>query len=494
MPRAKQKVNAENLNRKILLTGATGYIGGRLLGILNHEGFSVRCMTRRPDALQHVKNETTEIVPADALDKNSLRGVFKGIDTAFYLIHSLGSKEGFVRQDQQAARNFGEAAAESGVQRIIYLGGLANADEKLSDHLRSRIETGERLRAGGVPVIEFRASIILGSGSLSFEMIRTLVEKLPVMTTPRWVKVKAQPIGVNDVLAYLLAALSLKTTGNKIYEIGGSDQLSYMDIMREYARQRGLKRFMIPVPVLTPKLSSYWLGLVTPLYARIGRKLIDGVRYPTVVKDHSALEDFEIRPKSTAEAIAEALRNEDSDFAVTHWSDALSSSGCAPPAWGGVKFGNRIIDSRTRKANVPARIAFIPIARIGGETGWYYANLLWRLRGFIDLLVGGVGLRRGRKNLEELHVGDPLDFWRVEVYEPGHRLRLAAEMKLPGRAWLDFEVTSISENESEIRQTAIFDPIGLSGILYWKFSYPFHLLIFSGMLRNITKAVKKEPQ
>ncbi len=485
-------MNADKQNKKILLTGATGYIGGRLLGLLHNEGFSVRCMTRRPDALQHVKNSTTEIVPADALDKDSLNGAFKGIDTAFYLIHSLGSKEGFVRQDQQAAKNFGEAAAEAGMQRIIYLGGLANADEKLSDHLRSRIETGERLRASGVPVIEFRASIILGSGSLSFEMIRTLVEKLPVMTTPRWVKVKAQPIGVTDVLAYLLAALSLETTANKIYEIGGSDRLSYMDIMREYARQRGLKRFMIPVPVLTPKLSSYWLGLVTPLYARIGRKLIDGVRYPTVVKDTSALADFEIRPKSTAEAIAEALRNEDSNFAVTHWSDAFSSSGYAPSAWGGVKFGNRIVDSRTRRANVPAQIAFIPIAHIGGDTGWYYANFLWRLRGFIDLLVGGVGLRRGRKNPETLHVGDPLDFWRVEVYEPDCRLRLAAEMKLPGRAWLEFEVNQLSENTSEIRQTAIFDPVGLGGLLYWYLSYPLHHFIFSGMLRNISKAAEAE--
>ena len=485
-------MNIKKQSKKILLTGATGYIGGRLLELLHNQGFSVRCMTRRPDALQHVKNSTTEIFPADALDKNSLTGVFKGIETAFYLIHSLGSKKGFVRQDQQAAKNFGEAAAEAGVQRIIYLGGLANADEKLSDHLRSRIESGERLRASGVPVIEFRASIILGSGSLSFEMIRTLVEKLPVMTTPRWVKVKAQPIGVTDVLAYLLAALSLETSANKIYEIGGSDSLSYMDIMREYAHQRGLKRYMIPVPVLTPKLSSYWLGLVTPLYARIGRKIIDGVRYPTVVKDPSALADFKIRPKSTAAAIAEALRNEDNNFAVTHWSDALSSSGYAPSAWGGVKFGNRIVDSRTRKVNVPAQNAFIPIARIGGSTGWYYANFLWRLRGFIDLLVGGVGLRRGRKNPAMLHVGNPLDFWRVEVYEPDCRLKLAAEMKLPGRAWLEFEVNLLSENTSEIRQTAIFDPIGLGGLLYWHLSYPLHHFIFAGMLCNIAKAAESE--
>lgn len=483
-------MNVDTYSKKILLTGATGYIGGRLLRLLREKKLDIRCMTRRPEALEHIKDEHTEVIAGDALDRDSLDGVFTGVDTAFYLIHSLGSKEGFVQQDQQAAKNFGEAASRSGVNRIIYLGGLANSDEKLSDHLRSRIETGERLRASGVQVIEFRASIILGSGSLSFEMIRTLVEKLPVMTTPSWVKVKAQPIGVTDVLAYLIAGLTMKTTENKVYEIGGSDELSYMEIMREYASQRGLKRFMIPVPVLTPKLSSYWLGLVTPLYARIGRKIIDGVRYPTVVKDPSALEDFAISPKSTAAAIAEALRNEDNEFALTHWSDSLSSSGRTTPAWGGVKFANRIVDSRTRKVNVSTELAFKPIGRIGGETGWYYANFLWRLRGFVDLLVGGVGLRRGRKNSEILYVGDPVDCWRVEVYEPG-RLRLAAEMKLPGRAWLEFEVNKLSDEESEIRQTAIFDPIGFSGLMYWHLSYPFHFFIFSGMLRNISKAAEK---
>ena len=471
----------------ILLTGATGYIGGRLMRRLRQEGYLLRCLTRRPEALAHLKQSGIEVVYGDVLKKESLKKeIFKDAETAFYLIHSLGAREGFIEQDQIAAKNFGQAAACAGVERIIYLGGLANPDEELSDHLRSRIETGERLRDSGVQVIEFRASIILGSGSLSFEMIRALVEKLPVMTTPRWVKVQAQPIGVSDVLDYLLAAVSLKTEGNRIFEIGGADQVSYMDIMREYARQRGLKRTMIPVPVLTPKLSSYWLGLVTPLYARIGRKLIDGVRNPTVVRDQSALEDFSIRPKTTAEAIAEALRCENNEFAETHWADALSSGG-TPRSWGGVRFGNRIVDSKAVKVPVAADQAFKPVNRIGGETGWYYADFLWRLRGFLDLLVGGVGLRRGRKHPEKLRVGDPLDFWRVEIYEPGRRLRLAAEMKLPGRAWLDFEVVPLSETESEIRQTAIFDPVGLGGILYWKVCLPFHILIFSGMLRNIAK-------
>lgn len=248
--------------------------------------------------------------------------------------------------------------------------------------MRSRFETGEILRKSGVQVIEFRASVILGSGSLSFEMIRSLVEKLPVMTTPRWVKVKAQPIAINDVLAYLMAAISLNTENNRIYEIGGADQLSYGDIMREYARQRGLKRLLIPVPVLTPKLSSYWLGLVTPLYARIGRKLIEGVRTETIVRSTAALKDFDIRPVSTSKAIALALRNEDQRFAETHWTDALSSSGYAPPKWGGTKFGNRLIESHSVQVETSQQNAFLPIQQIGGVNGWYYANFLWRIRGF----------------------------------------------------------------------------------------------------------------
>lgn len=471
----------------ILLTGATGYIGGRLLHVLKTNGYTVRCMTRRPEALKHLEDESTEAIYGDALDRSSLEGVFKDIDCAFYFIHSLGSKEGFVRQDQIAARNFSECAREQGVRRIIYLGGLANPDEDLSDHLKSRLEVGDYLRKSGIQVIDFRASIILGSGSLSFEMIRTLVEKLPVMIIPKWVMVEAQPIAINDVLSYLVAAITLETDKNKVYEIGGANTVSYMGIMKEYARQRNLKRLMIRVPVLSLRLSSYWLGLVTPLYARIGKKLIDSVRHPTVVRDQSALHDFTIRPTSVENAIRDALSYEEHEFAETRWSDALSSSGRAPRTWGGVKFGNRIIDSRTETVAAPPEQAFIAIRRIGGDRGWYYADWLWQLRGFLDLIVGGVGLRRGRKNPDFLHVGDALDFWRVEVYEPDRRLRLLAEMKLPARAWLEMEVRPADGGTTEIHQTVMYDPIGLWGLLYWYALYPFHYFIFSGMIRSIAR-------
>jgi uncharacterized protein YbjT (DUF2867 family) len=389
-----------------------------------------------------------------------------------------------VHLDREGALNFGEAAARAGIGRIIYLGGLADPDSGLSEHLKSRIEVGEILRRSGVQVIEFRASIILGSGSLSFELIRSLVERLPVMTTPRWVRVEAQPIAVDDVLDYLIEAIDLPAEKNRIYEIGGKDRISYGGIMQEYARQRSLKRLMIPVPLLTPRLSSYWLGLVTPLYARIGRKLIDGVRSPTVVSDNAALEDFKVRPRSAGKAIQLALCNEERAFAETRWSDAVASAGSKTGDWAGVRFGNRFVDIRKVLLSVPADRAFAPIKRIGGKRGWYFADGLWKFRGFLDLLAGGVGLRRGRRDPEDLRTGDALDFWRVVAYEPDRRLRLQAEMKLPGRAWLEFEVKSAGKG-TEIHQTAIFDPVGLFGLLYWIILYPVHVFIFSGMLRKI---------
>jgi hypothetical protein len=343
-----------------------------------------------------------------------------------------------------------------------------------------------------VQVIEFRASIIIGSGSLSFELIRALVERLPAMICPKWVATPAQPIAIEDVLEYLLAALDLQEEKSRIYEIGGPERVCYGDIMREYARQRGLTRLMIPVPLLTPYLSSLWLGMVTPVYARIGRKLIEGLRNPTVVGDPSALKDFAIRPRGLAEAMTRALLNEDRGFAETRWSDALSSSGLKP-RWGGVRFGSRIVDSRTATVNVPPETAFAPIQRIGGKTGWYYGNWLWQLRGVLDLVVGGVGLRRGRRDVADLRIGDTIDFWRVEAFEPNRLLRLQAEMRLPGRAWLEFEVTG-KDQESLIRQTAIFDPVGLFGLVYWYALYPLHCLVFAGMLKVLCRAAGKEQQ
>jgi uncharacterized protein YbjT (DUF2867 family) len=472
----------------ILLTGATGYIGGRLLKRLEAEGCPVRCLTRRPESLQARVASSTELAAGDVLNADSLRRAMDGVHTAYYLVHSMGTAHGFEETDRQAAEQFGAVARAQGIQRIIYLGGLGDPSGKLSAHLRSRQEVGEILRRSGVPVIEFRASIVIGSGSLSFEMIRALVERLPVMIAPRWVNIRAQPIAIQDVLQYLRAGLDLPNGASAIYEIGGPDQVSYGELMREYARQRGLHRFTISVPVLTPRLSSLWLGLVTPLYARVGRKLIDSIRHQTIVLDNAASKVFVVRPIGVPEAIAKALRNEDCEFSETRWSDALSSAGPAP-RWGGVRFGNRLVDSRTFRVAARPASAFAPIQRIGGATGWYYGNWAWRIRGWVDLLVGGVGMRRGRPETEHLKVGDALDCWRVEVFEPGRLLRLAAEMKLPGRAWLEFEVTSNADG-AIIRQTAIFDPVGLGGLMYWYLVYPLHQLGFSGMLRAIARAAE----
>lgn len=476
---------------RILLTGATGYIGGRLLPLLERRGFRLRCLARRPEELRPRVAPATEVAPGDVLRPETLAAAFEGVETAYYLIHSMGSIGDFQHDDRQAAANFASAAKKAGVRRIVYLGGLGNPARGLSQHLRSRQETGEVLRESGVQVIEFRASIIIGSGSLSFEMIRALVERLPVMICPKWVATPAQPIAVEDVLDYLLAALDLAGQESRIFEIGGPEQVSYGELIREYARRRGLRRVMIPVPVLTPRLSSMWLGLVTPVYARVGRKLIEGLRNPTVVEDRLALKAFPIRPRGLSEALERALANEDHRFAETRWSDA-SSSGGAAPQWGGVRFGSRIIDSRTATVAVPPSAAFAPIARIGGTAGWYYGNWLWRLRGAMDLLVGGVGMRRGRRDLNTLRVGDVVDFWRVEAFEPGLLLRLRAEMKLPGRAWLEFEVTEDEQKHGTIRQTALFDPLGLFGLAYWYSLYPLHKIVFAGMLKALVRKAEAE--
>ena len=427
----------------------------------------------------------TQVVEADVLKPETLATALEGVEMAYYLVHSMGSGGDFEAQDRKAAKNFGDAARRAGVQRIIYLGGLGRGPE-LSPHLKSRHEVGQVLRESGVPVLEFRASIVIGSGSLSFEMVRALVERLPVMITPRWVEVQAQPIALDDLIEYLVAALDVPLAESRMFEIGGADRVSYGDLMREYARQRGLRRVMIRVPFLTPWLSSLWLGLVTPLHARVGRKLVESIKHPTVVHDTTALEVFPVQPLGVSEAIAAAIRNEDREFAETNWYNAFSSGG-EGRNWAGVRFRNRFVDSRTREVDVGPAEAFAPIRRIGGKTGWYAYNWLWRLRGFLDLLVGGVGMRRGRSMPEELRVGDALDFWRVEAYEPNRLLRLSAEMRLPGRAWLEFEVEP-REGGATIRQTAVFDPVGLFGLAYWYLVYPLHRLVFSRMLENIARA------
>jgi len=476
----------------ILLTGASGYVGGRLLGSLEQSGHRVRCLARRPEFLTPKIAPSTEVLAGDVLDRGSLDAALQGVGVAFYLVHSMGSTGSFEEEDRRAAHNFGEAAKAAGVHRIVYLGGLGNDKADLSPHLRSRQEVGEILRQSGVAVLELRASIVIGSGSLSFEVIRALVERLPVMITPRWVSVPAQPIAIEDLIAYLMAAIHVRISGSRIFEIGGADQVSYGDIMRAYARHRGIRILMIPVPVLTPYLSSLWLGLVTPLYARVGRKLIDSIKHPSIVLDPSARETFDIRPMGIDEALRRALANEEREFATTRWSDALSSAGQLR-SWGGIRFGTRLVDSRTATVQKPPAIAFRPIQRIGGDAGWYAWNWVWRLRGFLDLLVGGVGLRRGRPDAETVRVGDTIDFWRVEAFEPDRRLRLVAEMKLPGRAWLEFEVTG-DDSSSTIRQTAVFDPVGVLGQAYWYAMYPMHQVVFGSMLRRLAAAAVGEPE
>jgi uncharacterized protein YbjT (DUF2867 family) len=473
----------------VLLTGASGYVGGRLLKSLEGRGCRVRCLARRPAGIKAKAGPSTEVVAGDVLDRSSLEPALRGVDVAYYLVHSMGSANSFEQADRQAARNFGEAAKAARVNRIIYLGGLGKTEEALSAHLRSRHEVGDVLRESGVPVLEFRASIIIGSGSLSFEMIRSLVERLPIMITPKWVNVPAQPVAIDDVLRYLVDALQLPLSQYRVYEIGGADKVSYAGIMLAYARQRDIRLRMISVPVLTPFVSSLWLGLVTPLYARIGRKLIESIIHSTVVRDAAALGTFAVRPMGIEEAIRNAIVSEDRDFAATRWSDALSSSG-ALPTWGGVQFGSRLVDSRSLHIASTPTAAFDPVLRIGGKTGWYAWNWLWWLRGFLDLIVGGVGMRRGRRSDTSLCVGDTVDFWRVEALETD-MLRLVAEMKLPGRAWLEFEVTG-DDSSATIRQTAIFDPIGLLGRAYWYVLYPLHQLVFGGMLRGIARAALGE--
>ncbi len=470
----------ENL---VLLTGATGYVGGRLLKALEESKFQLRCLARRPELLSPRVSPNTEVVKGDALERSSLISAMHGVNIAFYLIHSMGSAGSFEENDRIAAINFGEIAKEAGVKRIIYLGGLGNEQEVLSSHLRSRQEVGSLLRASKVPVIEFRASIVIGSGSLSFEMIKSLVERLPIMLIPKWALMYAQPIAIEDLTSYLMEALYNRDNTNYLFEIGGFDQVSYLDIMRIYAKSINKRVLMIPVPVLTPYLSSLWLGLVTPLYARIGRKLVESIVHSTVVHDDIALRKFKIKPIGVEEAIQSAIKLENRESAVSRWYDSTSSSGETNP-YKGYKFGEKLIDARTININVNPKTAFDPIQNIGGEKGWYAWNILWQIRGFIDLLVGGVGMRRGRSHKDKLIVGGTIDFWRIEKIVPNKFLSLSAEMKLPGRAWLEFEVVG-QGNSCTIKQTAIFEPVGILGKIYWYSLYPLHQLIFAGMLQAI---------
>ena len=485
-------MNGTDQQPKILLTGATGCIGGRLLAALEAGGRAVRCMTRRPDALTGQVGPNSSVVRGDCLDPVSLQGACAGIDTAYYMVHSMGGGANFEAQDRAAARNFGAAARAAGVRRIVYVGGLGSSSG-LSRHLRSRHETGEVLRASGVPVIEFRSGIVLGAGSLSFELIRALVERLPVMVCPSWVRTPTQPIALADLVAYLAAALDLPHGASRLFEVGGADVVSYRDVMHEYARWRGLRRLLIPVPLLTPRLSSLWLGLTTPVYARVGRELVDGLRTATVVNDAAARTAFPIQPLDLGPAIARAVEEEDAAFAATPWSEATLAA-ATPLRWGGVRIRGRLIHSSFVDLSAAPAAAFAPVRRIGGAKGWYYGDWTWRLRGLIDRLLGGVGMSRGRRDAEHLAAGEVLDCWRVEVYEPDARMRLRAEMKLPGRGWLEFNVTPREGGGSRVRQTAVFDAAGLWGRFYWHALYPIHVLLFRGLLRSIARRADLSPR
>ncbi len=365
---------------------------------------------------------------------------------------------------------------------------LTGAPGCIGGRLLAALETDGHavLRQSGVPVVELRSGIVIGSGSLSFELIRALVERLPIMVCPAWVRTPTQPIALSDLVAYLVAVLDLPHGDSRVFEVGGADVVSYGAIMREYARQRGLRRWLIPVPLLTPRLSSLWLGLTTPVYARVGRELVDGLRTATVVSNDDARTTFPTRPLGLRQTVARALQEEDAAFAATPWSAVSLSAGTAL-RWGGVRVRTRLLYSRSVDLPVPAAAAFAPIRRIGGGSGWYYGDWLWRLRGLLDRLLGGVGMQRGRRDGEHLAAGDVLDCWRVDACEPDVRLRLAAEMKLPGRGWLEFDVTARGENACTVRQTAVFDAAGLWGRCYWHALYPIHVVLFNGLLRGIAR-------
>jgi uncharacterized protein YbjT (DUF2867 family) len=476
----------------ILLTGVTGYIGGRLVRRLLAEGRRVRCLVRDPTRLQGRTWEgDVDVVTGDVLDAASLHSAMSGVSAAYYLVHSLGSAD-FHARDLTAARNFGAAAAAAGASRIIYLGGLAESGTRLSEHLRSRQQTGDALREAGVEVTEFRAGVIVGSGSLSFEMIRYLAERVPVMVCPRWVYTRTQPIGIREVLDYLAAALDVPESRDRIIEIGGADVVTYGEMMMTYAEVRGLKRWMVPVPVLTPRLSSLWVNLVTPIPGSLARPLVEGLRNENIVHDPSATALFpDIRPASYRTSVDRALEQLEAGSVESAWSDALSSSQKDVKPVMLANSEGIVREHRQRIVAASPAAVFRAFTGLGGDRGWLYLDRAWRLRGLADRLIGGVGIRRGRRDPDRLRVGDALDFWRVEAIESDSSLRLRAEMKVPGRAWLEFRATPLGAGRTLLSQTASFAPKGLSGWLYWYALYPAHRVIFSGFIDAIGRRAER---
>ena len=481
----------------ILVTGATGYIGGRLVPRLLAQDRQVRCMVRDAKRLTaRPWASDVEVVEADALEPASLDTALSGIDTAYYLIHSMGtSAKGFEDRDRVAAENFATAAERAGVKHIIYLGGLGDADKGMSPHLASRQETGQYLAKTSVPVSEFRAAIIVGSGSISFEMLRYLTERLPIMVTPLWVSTRVQPIAVRDVLSYLERAPEHvpDIDTHNVIEIGGPDVMTYREMMLNYADIRGLKRVMFPTPVLSPKLSSYWVNLITPIPASIARPLVDGLTSEVIVDDAEPAKTYGVRPITYETAVKLALDRTNQGAIETLWSGALAAvPRGTPPAERLQDTEGMLFDRRVRHFSTDRQHVFDAIVRIGGEEGWYTFNWLWQLRGLLDRLLGGVGMRRGRRDPKQLMPGDTLDFWRVESIQNGDHLQLRAEMKVPGRAWLRFDVRDSDQpGHTEVVQTAYFEPKGLGGFLYWWSIFPLHAFIFPSMINAIGKRAKK---
>jgi len=479
-------------SQRIFLTGGTGYIGGRLAPVLLDAGHELVCLSRSRKKLEGrtwARRAGVTIVEGD-MDQppERLAEAMRGCRTAYYLVHAMQSAKGeYADRDKRFARSFAQAAELAGVEHIVYLGGLGELGDNLSRHLRSRREVEDELRAYKPVVTVLRAAMIIGSGSASFEILRYLSERLPIMITPRWVRTECQPIAVRNVLEYLVAILDTPNAQGRTLDIGGPDVLRYDELIRITAEERGLpRRIIVPVPVLSPKLSSLWLHFVTPVSTSIARPLAEGLRNRVVCRNDDAAKLMPTRLLSCREAITRAIGKVDESQVETAWS----SAGVIPgdPDWAG---GTTFVDRRERIAETSPESAFKAIARLGGGHGWYSVNWLWQIRGFMDKLVGGPGLRRGRRDHEELAFGDALDFWRIINIEPGRRLTLLAEMKLPGEAQLEFLVEPVNDNQSRIVQEARFKPKGLLGLAYWYSVLPLHGIVFSGMLGGIATTAER---